>query len=63
MQVSGWKVGFRQRSDAMDAYTIGLTFIALALINKIITALSLTVISVAVVAVVVVVAVIGRRKK
>lgn len=62
MQVSGWKVGFRQRSDAMDAYTIGLAFLALALINKIITALSLTVISVAVVAGVVI-AVIGRRKK
>ena len=46
----------------MDAYTIGLTFIALALINKIITALSLTVISIAVVAGVVI-AVIGRRKK
>ena len=45
----------------MDAYTIGLTFIALALINKIITELSLTVISVAVVAGVI--AVIGRRKK
>lgn len=62
MQVSGWKVGFRQRSDAMDAYTIGLAVLALALINKIITALSLTVISVAVVAGVVI-AVIGRRKK
>ena len=62
MQVSGWKVGFRQRSDPMDAYTIGLVILALALINKIITALSLTVISVAVVAGVVI-AVIGRRKK
>ena len=62
MQVSGWKVGFRQRSDAMDAYTIGLAVLALVLINKIITALSLTVISVAVVAGVVI-AVIGRRKK
>ena len=62
MQVSGWKVGFRQRSDAMDAYTIGLAVLALALINKIITELSLTVISVAVVAGVVI-AVIGRRKK
>ena len=46
----------------MDAYTIGLTFIALALINKIITELSLAVISVAVVAGIVI-AVIGRRKK
>ena len=62
MQVSGWKVGFRQRSDAMDAYTIGLAVLALALINKTITELSLTVISVAVVAGVVI-AVIGRRKK
>lgn len=43
------------------AYTIGLFILALALINKIITALSLTVISVAVVAGVI--AVIGRRKK
>ena len=62
MLVSGWKVGFRQRSNAMDAYTIGLAVLALALINKIITELSLTVISVAVVAGVVI-AVIGRRKK
>jgi hypothetical protein len=62
MQVSGWKVGFRKRSNTMDAYTIGLVILALALINKIITALSLTVISVAVVAGVVI-AVIGRRKK
>lgn len=45
----------------MDAYTIGLAVLALALINKIITALSLTAISVAVVAGVI--AVIGRRKK
>ena len=43
------------------AYTIGLFILALALINKIITALSFTVISVAVVAGVI--AVIGRRKK
>lgn len=62
MQVSGWKVGFRQRSNAMDAYTIGLAVLALALINKIITALSLAVTSVVVVAGVVI-AVIGRRKK
>lgn len=62
MLESGWKVGFRQRSNAMDAYTIGLAVLALALINKIITELSLTVISVAVVAGVVI-AVIGRRKK
>ena len=46
----------------MDTYTIGLVFIALALINKIITELSLTVIPVAVVAGIVI-AVIGRRKK
>ena len=45
----------------MDAYTIGLFILAAVLINKIITALSLTVISVAVVAGVI--AVIGRRKK
>lgn len=44
------------------AYTIGLVFIALALINKIITALSLTITSVVVVAGVAI-AVIGRRKK
>ena len=44
------------------AYTIGLFILALALINKIITALSLTAASVVVVAVVVI-AVIGRRKK
>lgn len=46
----------------MDAYTIGLSILALALINKIITELSLTVISVVVVAGVII-AVIGRRKK
>ena len=45
----------------MDAYTIGLVVIALALINKIITALSLTITSVVVAGVVI--AVIGRRKK
>lgn len=45
----------------MDAYTIGLVVIALALINKITTEVSLTVISVAVVAGVII-AVIGRRK-
>lgn len=52
----------RQGSDAMDAYTIGLVILALALINKIITTLSLTITSVVVVAGVVI-AVIGRRKK
>ena len=46
----------------MDAYTIGLAYLVPALINKIITELSITVISVAVVAGVVI-AVIGRRKK
>lgn len=46
----------------MDAYTIGLVILALALINKIITELSLTAISVVVVAGVII-AVIGRRKQ
>ncbi len=46
----------------MDTYTIGLFILVLALINKIITALSLTITSVVVVAGVVI-AVIGRRKK
>ena len=45
----------------MDAYTIGLVFIALALINKIITELSLTAISVVVAAGVI--AAIGGKKK
>ena len=45
----------------MDTYTIGLAVLALALINKIITVLSLTITSVVVVAGVVI-AVIGRRK-
>ena len=46
----------------MDAYTIGLAILALALINKIITTLSLTITSVVVVSGVLI-AVIGRRKK
>lgn len=47
----------------MDGYTIGLFILALALINKIITELSLTVISVAVVAVVWSVITWVRRKR
>ena len=46
----------------MDAYTIGLAILALALINKIITTLSLTITSVVVVSGVLI-AVTGRRKK
>lgn len=61
MQVSGWKVGFRQRSDLVDGYTIGLFILALYIINKIIE-LSLTATLVVVVAGVVI-AVIGGKKR